>query len=71
MRNDVAERVLLPLQHAHRLRVPDHFGAAVGSYRHQGRIGRVAQQPLVKFELAGQIGFRQRLARSREQGRGH
>ena len=41
--HDVAQRVGMPLEHAHRLGVADHLLAAVGRDRHQRPIRRLAQ----------------------------
>ena len=69
--HDVAERMFLPLQHAHGFAVAIDLLAAVGRHRHQRRIRRIAQQPLIKLELAHQIQLGERLARRRQYRHGH
>ena len=68
--HDVAERMLLPLDHAHAFGVENHIPVAVRGHGDQGRVRRRAQQFLEERQLAGQRLFAQGLARRGQHGHG-
>src|SRR5580658_9392498 len=53
--HDVAERMRLALEHAHRFGVAGHFHAAVRGYRDQRSVRCVAQQSLIELDLAAEL----------------
>ncbi len=64
---DVAQRMLQPLDDAHTLGVTNHRGAVGPGDPHQGRIRGLPQQRGVQLELAHEIGLEHRLLGRREQ----
>jgi hypothetical protein len=55
--HDVAERMLLPLEHAHRFGVADHLRAAVCVTVTSGEYGASRSSSLIQLDLAHEIGF--------------
>src|SRR6185437_7661344 len=68
--DDVPHRVLLTLQHVHRLAVRDDVRPAELGQRDAGTVGKAAQQRPVEIDLALEVRFRKRLPRHGEQDDG-